>query len=77
MRVCREIRGACDGFYGALFEDARRLSYDPKALRRFDFRAVESDDPELQGIVFAARPSSVSLKLFHDSLANETLCAYE
>ena len=62
-------------FYGALFEDARRLCYSPEVLHGFDFRAIESDDPELQGIVFVARPSSASLKLFHDSLANETLCA--
>ena len=62
-------------FYGALFEDTRTLAYDTEALRGLDFREVESDDPELQGIVFTARPSAATLKLFHDSLGNETLCA--
>jgi len=62
-------------FYGALFEDTRTLAYDTEALRGLDFREVESDDPELQGIVFTARPSGATLKLFHDSLGNETLCA--
>ena len=62
-------------FYGALFEDARTMCFEPEVLRGFDFFAVGSDDPDLQNIVFVARPSGQDLKLFHDSLSNETLCA--
>ena len=62
-------------FYGALFEDPRTIRYDPDVLKELDFRAVEDEDPDLQGIVFVARPEGKSLKLFHDSLGNETLCA--
>ena len=62
-------------FYGALFEDARTLRYKPEVLRTLEFRAVESDDPELQGIVFTASSAGKALKLFHDSMDNKTLCA--
>ena len=64
-----------DIFYGALFEDARTVKYDPEALRQLDFHALATDDPELQGIVFTSRPVDGELKLFHDSLNNKTLCA--
>ena len=62
-------------FYGALFEDARTLSYDPEVLRTLDFNVVDSGDADLQGIVFTARSAGKPLKLFHDSLNNKTLCA--
>ena len=62
-------------FYGALFEDARTVRYNPDVLRALNCRAVESEDPDLQGVVFAARPTDKRLKLFHDSLNNETLLA--
>ena len=64
-----------DIYYGALFEDARTLRYDPEVLRTLDFNAIEHDDPDLQKIVFTVRPSGKTLKLFHDTLNNETLCA--
>ena len=60
-------------FYGALFEDARTARYDPDVLRAMDWRAVKSDDPDLQGVVFVARPTGTTLKLYHDSLSNETM----
>ncbi|MBQ6454945.1 MAG: hypothetical protein IJJ32_02490 [Eggerthellaceae bacterium] len=62
-------------YYGALFEDGRTLCYDPDVLRTLDFKAVEHDDPDLQSIVFTVRPSGKTLKLFHDTLNNKTLCA--
>ena len=62
-------------FYGAIFEDARTVRYDPAALHALDCRAVGNEDPDLQGIVFAVRPTDKRLKLFHDSLNNETLLA--
>ena len=64
-------------FYGALFEDARTICYNSDVLRAMDWRAIESDDPDLQGIVFVAHPVGVTLKLYHDSLSNETLLALE
>ena len=62
-------------FYGALFEDARTHCYEPDVLRRLECNVVDSDDSELQGIVFTARPKGELLKLFHDSMGNKTLCA--
>ena len=62
-------------FYGALFEDERRIAYNLDVLRGLDFQAVDSDDPELQGIVFTARPTDAAIKLYHNSLDNESLCA--
>lgn len=66
-----------DIYYGAIFEDARTEAYAPEMLRQMDFRAVPSDDPELQDIVFTARPRNGTLKLYHDSIGNETLCVLE
>ena len=64
-----------DIFYGALFEDERTVSYSPDALQRLGLQMVQPEDPELQGIVFTARPADGKLKLFHDSMSNRTLCA--
>ena len=64
-----------DIFYGAIFEDAHTEEYRPNLLRELEFSAVESDDVELRDIVFSAKPGKRSLKLFHDSLNNKTMCA--
>ena len=63
-------------YYGALFEDPRTISYNPDKLREMDFHAVETDDPELQNIVFTVQPKAATLKLYHDTMSNETLCAF-
>ncbi|MBQ6391756.1 MAG: hypothetical protein IJH88_09110 [Eggerthellaceae bacterium] len=63
-------------YYGALFEDPRTIRYNPDKLRELDFRAVETDDPELQNIVFTVQPKAATLKLYHDTMSNETLCAF-
>ena len=65
-----------DIYYGAIFEDERTEVYAPEALHQMDYRVVDSDDPELQDIVFVARPTDQSLRLYHDSMGNETLCAF-
>lgn len=63
-----------DIYYGALFEDERTIVYQPDLLKQLDFHEVESDDEDLQGIVFVARCGNGKLRLFHDALSNETLC---
>lgn len=64
-----------DIFYGALFEDARTVCYDPDVLRELGLQAIGNEDPELRDIVFFCRPPDRVLKLFHDSLHNKTLLA--